>query len=277
MKSTTFRNLVLGFYISLGITVIPSFYYSLEFLIDRLWWFSENSQNLFTAIFSVLFFILVAITTRFRQTSILLGIYFGGISAFSIAILGVNNGDKVIFGIILSSVLIFIISLAYHPSFKVKSTITINDDTILDDFDTDKKGNITNKVNYFLRVHRIFSFVIVLAALGLIFLGTFMTGGHISEEEGFGLILLSVSIFIIAFLNWKFPKVFSYLVAITVFIGGTFLELAILEQMYRSLFKNDSRLLMEFFIIGQIGFVLSCLFLIFIVLSKTAREEWKMR
>ncbi|WP_338768181.1 hypothetical protein WAF17_07270 [Bernardetia sp. ABR2-2B] len=277
MKSITFRNLVLGFYVSLGITVFPSFYYSLEYLIDLLWWFSENSQNLFTAIFSVLFFVLVVITTRFRQGSILFGIYFGGISAFSIAVLGVNNGDKAVFGIILFSVLLLIISLAYHPSFKTNNAPTIKNETILDDFDTQEKGYIISKTSYFLRINRIFSFVIVLAALGLIFLGTFMTGGHISEEEGFGLILLSVPIFIIAFLNWKFPKVFSYLVAITVFIGGTFLELAILEQMYRSLFKNDSRFLMEFFVIGQVGFVLSCLFLIFIVLSKTAKEEWKMK
>ncbi|WP_291728077.1 hypothetical protein [Bernardetia sp.] len=279
MQSLKFKSLIIGLYISLGIMLVPPFHYALVFLVDKLWWFTENTQNLITLIFFVILFLSIFLATKFKSLAVFFVTLFGLASIFAIFILGLTKGDKAVFYIMLFSTLVLMYSLIYHPSFKKEKEV-LNNDSILDDFDIQEKSSFKEKPSYFLRVHRIFSFIIVCAGLGLIFLGTVMTGGHISTEEGLGLVALSIPVFIIAFLNWKFPKVFSYLVAISIFFGGGFLELAIFEQMQRAIttsFVNPTFLIQQAFIMGQIGFVLSCIFMICIVLSKTAREEWKMK
>ncbi len=256
---------------------MPLFYFVLESLLS-FFWFTKNTQNLTTFIFAILSFLIILAASKFKQAVVILAIYLGIISAFSIFSFGMNGGDKAVFSIICLAVLIVVVALGYHPSFAIKNNIITNSDFILDDFDTKEISHTKLKI-YPLRVHRIFSIVVVVSGLGLIFLGTFMTGGHISVEEGIGLIFLAFPVLLVSVLVWKFPQFFSYLIAITIFIGGFFLELALLEQMFRALVMEEVRYipLKLGFILGQIGFIFSCISLIFIILSKTARQEWKMK
>ncbi|WP_338792563.1 hypothetical protein [Bernardetia sp. MNP-M8] len=281
MKSTAFRNLVLGFYACVGCLL----FYIVDFTVKRQ---IKNlninlisidfSQHEMLSFFTLLpFFVGVLISIFYKRAIIINAFYF--IILFSICVVLKTNWlstDSIVTLTLFFTIFVFLISFSQHSSFSEPRLLIQNNDTILDKFEENNQDK-TEEKPYFLRIHRIFSFAFISIGIGIITLST-QTGGHISVSEGLGLTFLGFILLGVAGLLWKFPRVMSWIVALVCLGCFIFGEILFFEVNVGDMIQNQKKG-MELSLIKIISvplFGFSFLFLALIAISKTAREEWKM-
>ncbi|WP_375559920.1 hypothetical protein ACE193_19670 [Bernardetia sp. OM2101] len=279
MKSTTFRNLVLGFYASVGCLLFYIVHFTVKQQIKNLdmYFIDANfSQHEILSFFILLpFFMMILIGLFYRKIMIINAVYFTGI--FSLCLIFKDNllsGDSIVSLTLFFTISVFLLSFSQHSSFSEPNLLTQNNETILDKFEENNQNQIEQKP-YFLRIHRIFSFAFISIGIGVISLST-QTGGHISVSEGLGLTFLGFVLLGVAGLLWKFPKVMSWIVALVCLCCFIFGEILFFEVNVSTNADTDNDLnWVKITFIVLFGF--SFLFLALIAVSKTAREEWKMK
>lgn len=281
MKSTVFKNLVLGFYACVGFLLLFINSMIFEQLTKDLIMVDITKMDILSfSILATLPFFIGIIASLFNTKFLIFNIFYFIILNF-VYIVSVNNKGittiDIIIGCIMTfTILVFLISFGKHPHFSQFNYISKNSDTILDKFEENYHERKVE--SYFLRIHRIFSFAFIAIGIGIITLST-QTGGHISVDEGLGLTFLGFVLLGFAFFLWKFPRVASWITALIclgMFIFGETLtfELSIWSTIQNPDVRQDLNWIQ---IISILIFGFSFLFLTLIAISKTAREEWKMK
>ncbi|WP_338768184.1 hypothetical protein WAF17_07280 [Bernardetia sp. ABR2-2B] len=183
--------------------------------------------------------------------------------------------------IIISTVFLLLILFVKHPLFS-KQENSNSSDIILDDLEGDNKSQ--EKTNtYFLRIHRVFSFAFIIIGIGYLFLSTETSGHNLFDKriKFVEFIVLGLVMFLIALTLWKFPKIISWIVAL-LFVGMFLFMLIRFYELFviiiTSIHNADLTSRESWVrIVSLLFFAFSFLFLALIILSKTAREEWKMK
>ncbi|WP_338812549.1 hypothetical protein V9L05_14255 [Bernardetia sp. Wsw4-3y2] len=281
MKSTAFRNLVLGCYFCVGCLL----FYIVDFTVKRqIKNFNidlisiDFSQHEMLSFFTLLpFFVGVLISIFYKRAIIINAFYF--IILFSICVVLKTNWlstHSIVTLTLFFTIFVFLISFSQHSSFSEPRLLIQNNDTILDKFEENNQDK-TEEKPYFLRIHRIFSFAFISIGIGIITLST-QTELDVSFNEGLGLTFWGFILLGVAGLLWKFPRVMSWIVALVClgcFIFGELLYFSLnvyIVAMTQA--EGGSINWLEIISITIFGF--SFLFLALIIISKTAQEEWKM-
>lgn len=270
MKSMAFRNLVLGFYTCIGFfLVIINYEIFQEQSKDNLADILSTDILLFASLVTLPFFIGVISCLFNRKMWIFNILYFSSVLFIYLLTETLPNLTLITIGCFIITILLFFAAFAQHPHFFQSNSFSKNSDTILDKFESNSSYNQERKP-YFLRIHRIFSFAFISIGIGILILST-QTGGHISVDEGLGLTLLGFVLLGFAAFLWKYPKIASWIIALVclgIFLVAEFS--LITEELINPLSLKWFHAILGMFFWGIF------LFLAFIAISKTAKEEWKM-
>lgn len=271
MKSITFRNLVLGFYFCVGCLLVGINYeifqeQSKDNVVDIL----PIGNLIFAFLVTLPFFIGVISCLFNRKVWIFNVLYFSSVLFIYLLTETLPNLTLITIGCFIITILLFFAAFAQHPHFFQSNSFSKNSDTILDKFEENHSENIKQKAS-FLRIHRIFSFAFISIGIGILILST-QTGGHISVDKGLGLTFLGFVLLGFAAFLWKYPKIASWVVALVclgIFLVAEFS--LITEELINPLSLKWFHAILGMFFWGIF------LFLAFIAISKTAKEEWKMK
>lgn len=281
MKSIAFRNLVLGFYFCVGFLVFVfnrisarSFIPLTNDLITNHNDTPYSLLDLYAVCLTLPFFIGVIICFFYRKFWICNVVYL--CSAFIIYSLCSNQSilDVLIETTYLITVLIFLVSFSIHPHFSQSIPLIVNNNILLDEFETRNRDEIEKKL-YFLKINKIFSFAFISVGIGVL-LSTFYIDFTVYFYPYWGFMFLGFILIGFAPFLKKFPKIASW---ITVFICMSiflFIEIFFLGMTFFNE-SSQSQTMRWDEVISILGVGFSFLFLALIVISKIAREEWKMK
>lgn len=268
MKSTAFRNLVLGFYACVGFFLLILNYEILQEqsktnVTDIL----PNEYLLFAVPLTLPFFIGI-ISFFFNKKVLIFNIlYFTAVSIIYFAIESLSISMIIISSGVIITTLFFLITFAYHPHFSEYNFILTTNNTVLDKFEENQ-----SQKSYFLHIYRIFSFAFMIVGLAIIIL-SIQIELDVSFNEGLGVTILGFILIGFAAFLWKNPKIASYIVALICL--GMFLiaDFSLVTKLIMSSIGS----LKSFQAILAILFWGIFVILALIVTSKTAQEEWKMK
>lgn len=276
MKSNIFKNLVVCFYFCAGALLFHILYFTSKRRIDDN--IVDMDYETFPILIIIPFFIGTLTSFFYKKIAILNALYFAFFSFGCLAFrLTDTNTDFIISSIILSTTFILAMGFSLHLSFDAHDALSVKyDDTILDK--NENYTEVKKKRPSFLRIYKIFSFAFISIGTGILILST-QTGGHISIDEGIGLGVLGLFLLGFAAFLWKLPKIGSWIVAVVCVIVFLLGEISIFEANIWSVIRSQKESYSVNFIrtLALMIFGMNVLLCAFIILSKTAREEWKMK
>ncbi len=274
----SFRNLVLGIHVCVGFLLLV--------LTDVM--LADNLRDVGTPFDMVLeqkslaatlilmpFFIGLVYSYLRNKINYLSIIYFILVLGFTL-FFNANKKEYDLIGMIMTStiaasILVFLISFEWRYYYTKPISLSLNNENILDKLDVTPLDNLKKNIPHLLRIHVVFAINFVILATGIIVVAT-RKGRYISKDESSIFMSIALGIFIFAVLLWKFPKILSWFVALFYLIIFFSAEYSIFLDKMTNSYESDP--LNTYFIII---FLTIFLFLAIISVSKTAREEWKMK
>ncbi|WP_338768183.1 hypothetical protein WAF17_07275 [Bernardetia sp. ABR2-2B] len=280
MKSITFRNLVLGFYFCVG--------FSLLLLNERsfitLWntWNQSKivaedliiNNNKYVFLVTLPFFVGVVLCLFYRETWILCVIYYVFAASVYVLLDPFHSNMDIILSMTGIFVILFtLICLGMHPHFSEFSFSKKDSNIILDEFEISAKTKESK--SYFLRIHRVFSLAFMIITITAIISSI---DANLNHYKDISLIFLLFGFVILIFtvVLWNFPKVASWIIALTLIVAFIAIEFFVCTDLLNEDYTNY-RIMSWLESTSIIGLAFIPLFIALILISKTAKEEWKMK